>query len=100
LPFSPFLSFSFLSFPWLCFIWGNLVPLRDEVFPQGRRPEQKVDGSSALFTGIAPSDFYLFGKVKNDFIGKFVHDEQELVHEVVEILSAIPTTELQDVFRN
>jgi hypothetical protein len=49
---------------------------------------------------IAPSDFYLFGKVKNELIGKSIHDEHELFLEVNEILSAIPTTELRDVFRN
>jgi hypothetical protein len=49
---------------------------------------------------IAPSDFYLFGKVKNELISKSVHDEHELFLEVTEILSALPTTELRDVFRN
>jgi transposase len=38
---------------------------------------------------IAPSDFYLFGKVKDQLIGIFVQDEKELLHEVIEILSSI-----------
>jgi hypothetical protein len=49
---------------------------------------------------IAPSDFSLFGKVKNKLIRKSIQDEHELFLEVTEILSAIPTTELRDVFRN
>jgi histone-lysine N-methyltransferase SETMAR len=49
---------------------------------------------------IAPPDFYLFRKVKNELIGKSVQDEHELFLEVSEILRAIPTTELRDVFRN
>jgi histone-lysine N-methyltransferase SETMAR len=49
---------------------------------------------------IAASDFYLFGNVKNKLIGKSVQDEQELCLDVTEMLSAIPTIELRDVFRN
>jgi hypothetical protein len=49
---------------------------------------------------IALSDFYLFGKVKNRLIGKSIQNEHELFLEVTEILRAIPTTELRNVFRN
>jgi hypothetical protein len=49
---------------------------------------------------IAPSDFELVGKVKNKLIGTSIQDEHELFLEVTDILSAIPTTELRDVFRN
>jgi hypothetical protein len=115
------------SFNTAWFIDGNLLPLRDQFFPGGRRPGQKklmvhVDNASPhtaqmtrnffMHNGfrklahppssadIAPSDFYLFGKVKNELIGKSNHDEHELFLEVTELLSAIPTTELRDVFRN
>jgi hypothetical protein len=49
---------------------------------------------------MALSSFYFVGKVKNDLIGKCIQDEQELLHKVAELLNAIPTTELRDVFRN
>jgi hypothetical protein len=49
---------------------------------------------------IAPSDFYLFGKVNDQLIGTSIQDAKELLHEVVEILGSISTFELQDVFRN
>jgi hypothetical protein len=49
---------------------------------------------------MAPSDFYLFGKVKNQLIGRSVQDEKELLHEVIEIVSSISTSELQGVIRN
>jgi hypothetical protein len=49
---------------------------------------------------IAPADFYLFGKIKNKLIGKFIQDEFELFLEVIQMLSAIPTTELRDMFHN
>jgi histone-lysine N-methyltransferase SETMAR len=49
---------------------------------------------------LAPSDFYLFGKVKDQLIGESIQDEKEFLHEVVELLGSISTFELQNVFRN
>jgi histone-lysine N-methyltransferase SETMAR len=49
---------------------------------------------------IAPSTFYLFRKAKNQLIARSIQDEKELLHEVMEILGSIPTSEFQDVFRN
>jgi hypothetical protein len=108
------------------FLDGNLVPLRDHFFPGGRRSDQKklivhVDNasphtgqitetfytqrapqacSSLYLPETAPSDFCLFGNVKNKVIGRSVQDEKELLHEVIDILGSILTSELQDVFRN
>jgi hypothetical protein len=48
----------------------------------------------------APSDFSFCCTVKNKLIGKSIQDEHELLLEVSEVVSAIPTTELRDVFRN
>jgi hypothetical protein len=93
------------SFNTAWFTDGNLVPLRDQFFPGGRRPGQRklmvhVDNASP-HTGqmtrnffmnngfrklahpphspdITPSEFCLFGKVKNELIGKSIHDVPEL----------------------
>jgi hypothetical protein len=51
-------------------------------------------------SGKAPVEFYLFGKFKNQLIGRSIEDEMELWHEVMEILGSISTSELQAVFRN
>jgi hypothetical protein len=47
-----------------------------------------------------PSNFYFFGKVKNQLIGRSTQDEKDLLPEVMEILGYISISELQDVFRN
>jgi histone-lysine N-methyltransferase SETMAR len=49
---------------------------------------------------IAPSNFYLFRKVKNQLIGRSIQDEKEFSHEVMENMDSISTSELQEVFRN
>jgi hypothetical protein len=49
---------------------------------------------------MAPSDFCLSGKVKNQPIGRSIQDEKELLHDVMEILGLTLNTELQDAFRN
>jgi hypothetical protein len=47
---------------------------------------------------MAPSNFYLFGKVKNQLIGRSIQDEKELLHGVMDILGSISNSELQNVF--
>jgi hypothetical protein len=49
---------------------------------------------------ISPSDFYLFGKMKNALIEGEVSDEIDLLEEVTEILSGISHDELQAIFRS
>jgi transposase len=49
---------------------------------------------------ISPSDFYLFGKMKNALIGREISDEIDLLEVVTEILSGISHDEWRAVFRN
>jgi hypothetical protein len=47
---------------------------------------------------MAPSDFYLFGKVNNLLTGKKFASADELLHEISQILEAIGRDELDAVF--
>jgi hypothetical protein len=49
---------------------------------------------------LSPSDFYLFGKVKNALIGQEIPDETALFEAVTEMLGGFSGNELQVVFRN
>jgi hypothetical protein len=49
---------------------------------------------------ISPSDFYLFGKIKDALVGQEIPDEVGLLEAAIEILSGISHDELQAVFRN
>jgi hypothetical protein len=49
---------------------------------------------------LSPSDFDLFGKVKNALIGQEIPDETELFEAVTEMLGGFWGSELQVVFRN
>jgi histone-lysine N-methyltransferase SETMAR len=49
---------------------------------------------------LAPSDFYLFGYVKDRLQGHEFREGAELVSDILEILNRIPTDTLVDVFDN
>jgi hypothetical protein len=49
---------------------------------------------------ISPSDFYLFGKIKNELIGWEILDEIDLLEAVAEILNSISDVQFQQVNRN
>jgi hypothetical protein len=49
---------------------------------------------------LAPSDFYLFGKVKNLLTGKKFASADEILDEICQILAAIGREELNAVFDN
>jgi hypothetical protein len=105
----------------------NLVPLLDRFFPGGRDSRQKqlvvhIDNASArdarvtqnffehnplkrlprpLYSpDISPSDFCLFGKVKNALIGQEISGKIALLELVMEILGGISGNKLQAVFCN
>jgi hypothetical protein len=109
------------------FIEQNLVRLLDAFFPNGPDPMQRklvvhianASAHNARVTqnffehnplkrlphppyspDISPSDFYLFGKMKNTLIGGEIFDEIDLLEVVTEILSGISHHELRAVFRN
>jgi histone-lysine N-methyltransferase SETMAR len=111
--------------PWL--IDGNLVPLLDKFFPTGWSPGQRklvvhIDNAAVhnskmtqnffdrnplkrlphppYSPDISPSDFYLFGKVKRELIGREIPEDRDLLEAVIEILNGISTDELQRVFRS
>jgi hypothetical protein len=46
---------------------------------------------------LAPSDFYLFGKVKTALRGQIFEEENELVAAVKEVLTTISRDELESV---
>jgi hypothetical protein len=48
---------------------------------------------------ITPSDCYLFGKGKKQLIDRSIQ-HKKLLHEMMEMLDSISTSELQDMFRN
>lgn len=47
---------------------------------------------------ITPSDFFLFGYIKDKLKGEFFDDENELLHKVEEICNEISPTKLKQVF--
>jgi histone-lysine N-methyltransferase SETMAR len=47
---------------------------------------------------IAPSDFYLFGRIKGMLVGKSFESREDLLSEVVKITKMIPRDELCRVF--
>jgi hypothetical protein len=49
---------------------------------------------------ISSSDFYLFGKIKSQLIGRGIPDEIGLLEAVSDILNAMSAAELQRVFRS
>jgi hypothetical protein len=105
----------------------NLFPLLDAFFPNGPDPMQRklvVHIDNALghnarviqnffehnplkrlphptsLPDLSPSDFYLFGKMKNALNGREISDEIDLLEVVTEILIGISHDELRAVFRN
>ncbi|KAH0789239.1 histone-lysine N-methyltransferase SETMAR-like protein [Histomonas meleagridis] len=53
----------------------------------------------AFSPDLAPSDFYLFGKVKNELKGSGFVSEDELFEAIKSILEKITRDELESVFR-
>jgi histone-lysine N-methyltransferase SETMAR len=49
---------------------------------------------------LAPSDFYLLGKIKGRLVGKAIRDENDLLEQIIEILNEIPKDELMSVFNS
>ena len=49
---------------------------------------------------LAPSDFYLFGRLKNNLLGKEFRTESELKQAVLDDLDKISYQELRRVFNN
>jgi hypothetical protein len=47
---------------------------------------------------LAPSDFYLFGKLKTTLMGSVFENEQELLDGIMKILDRITRDELESVF--
>jgi hypothetical protein len=115
------------SFNAAWFIDQNLVPLVAKFFPRGRGPGERklvlhIDNAPAhnakmtqnfcehnplkrlvhppYSPDISPSDFYLFGKVKEALIGQEIPDEVGLLDAVTEILGGISGAELQAVFQD
>jgi hypothetical protein len=106
---------------------GNLVLLLEKLFRAKWNGEQRellvhTDNASAHNSGmtqnffrhnpltrllhppcspdISPSDFYLFGKVKNALIVGEIPDEIDLLEAVTEALNGISGAELQCVFQS
>jgi hypothetical protein len=52
----------------------------------------------AFSPDLAPSDFYLFGKIKTALMGSEFESEQELLDGVLGIVNAISREELEGVF--
>jgi hypothetical protein len=52
----------------------------------------------AFSPDLAPSDFYLFGKIKTALIGAEFESEQELLDGVLGVVNAISREELEGVF--
>ena len=51
----------------------------------------------AFSPNLAPSDFYLFGKVKDAIKGMEFESEEDLLDEVIKVLSQISREELESV---
>jgi hypothetical protein len=47
---------------------------------------------------LAPSNFYLFGKLKTMLMGSVFENEQELLDGIMRVLDRIPGGELESVF--
>jgi hypothetical protein len=47
---------------------------------------------------LAPSDFYLFGRVKTALMGVTFEDDNQLFQDVMDVLRRIPRNELEAVF--
>jgi histone-lysine N-methyltransferase SETMAR len=54
----------------------------------------------AFSPGLAPSDFYLFGKIKTALIGSEFESEQTLLDGVLGVISTISREELEAVFED
>jgi hypothetical protein len=65
----------------------------------GQNPLKKLSHPS-YSRDISPSDFYLFGKVKNALIGLEIPDEIDFLESVTEILNGISDPVLQHGFRS
>jgi hypothetical protein len=54
----------------------------------------------AVSPALAPSDFYLFGKIKTALMGSEVESEQSLLDGVLGVMNAISREELKAVFED
>ena len=68
--------------------------LLQEIFPKNRL---NFCSHPAFSPDLAPSDFYLFGKVKHLLQGKEFESEEELFEAIIEILNGISKEELLSV---
>ena len=76
----------------------NATPHRSkETQTYGAQNKLRFCEHPAFSPDLAPSDFYLFGKVKNALKGSEFQCEQELFESVVQILTQITREELESV---
>jgi hypothetical protein len=54
----------------------------------------------AFSPDLAPSDFYLFGKIKTALMGAVFASEQELLDGVLGVIHTISREELESVFED
>jgi histone-lysine N-methyltransferase SETMAR len=113
------------SFDSQYFVDNIMVPLVEKVFPKGRNPHARrlhlhLDNCRVHFSRVAeqfvaqnhisrvpqpaytpdlaPSDFWLFGHLKNSLAGRMFDDPEELLDGTTSFLEEVHPSELQVVF--
>jgi histone-lysine N-methyltransferase SETMAR len=113
------------SFDFQYFMDNIMVSLVEKVFPKGRNPHARrlhplLDNCQvqcsrvteqfiaknhisrvpqpAYSPDLAPSDFWLFGHLKNSLAGRMFDDPEELLHDITSFLEEVQSSELHIVF--
>jgi hypothetical protein len=77
----------------------NISPHRSRLTARNPK-ENRITASPhpAFSPDLAPSDFFLFGALKDQLSGRIFESPDELVEAIREIASAIPWTTIERVF--
>jgi histone-lysine N-methyltransferase SETMAR len=83
----------------IVFHFGNATPhTADETLGFLKSHRMKRAPHPAFSPDLAPSDFYLFGKIKTALMGAAFRSEQSLLDGVLGVVNAISREELESVF--